>query len=234
MRQRACLGKKYRYYRCRGTAKTSTRDRICSEGYVPADLLEEVVWNALADTIRDPSVLVAELQDHLTDGDGDLGSKMSELKREISDLRSQQRRLLELWQHDMVDQEVLETQLGPVKALCDEKEELLRLLEAQQRQNDDAADVAARLQEYCRLISEQIDRLDFDGKRAALAAFGVTVQASRQTLVVTVHIDPNVSSIGHTLEWKSNHEYTFVVAKFRLNEKALRRQSKAQYWIRVA
>ncbi len=193
-----CLGAKYRYYRCRGTARTSTRDAICHEGYIPADLLEEVVWNALVDTIRDPSVLVADLQDHLTHGDGDLGAKMRELKREISDLRSQQRRLLELWQHDMVDQYLLETQLGPPKVRCDDKEQALRLLEDRQRQNDDAADVAARVEEYCRLISERIDSLDFDGKRAASAAFGVNVQATRRNLAIAVRVDPNVTTIEHT------------------------------------
>ena len=194
-----CLNGKYRYYRCRGTAKTSTRDAICREGYIPADLLEELVWNALVNTIRDPSLLIADLEDHLSSGSGDLGAKMEGLKRDISDLRSQQRRLLELWQHDMVDLSLLETQLGPLKVLCVEKEAALRVLEEQQRQDDEAADVATRITEYCELLSSELDCLDFDGKRAALAAFGVNVQATRRELTISVRVDPNVSSIARTL-----------------------------------
>ena len=207
------LGGKYRYYRCRGTAKTSKRGAICHEGYIPADLLEEIVWNALVDTIRDPSVLVAELQDHLTHGDGELGARMKELKHEISDLKSQQSGLLRLWRNPNVDQSLLEQQLGPLKVQCDEKEEALRLLEDQQRQNDDAADVATRLEEYCRLISEQLDYLDFDGQRATLAAFGLQAVASRQVLRPLIRVDPNVSSIAHTLASMKNWRYK---ASFRL------------------
>ncbi len=193
------LRRGYRYYRCRGTWKTTTREAICAERYIPADDLERVIWTAVAGTIRDPRVLVADLQQHLSTGDGRLGAKMDELRREIADLKSQQRRLVELRQKDLIDLDILETQIGPVKALCDEKEEELLLLEAQQQQNDDAKEAGSRVAGYCQAVSDKLDDLDLEGKRATLAAFGVKFEATRENLSITIRVDPNCTTIARTL-----------------------------------
>lgn len=192
------LRRGYRYYRCRGTWKTSTRDAICKERYIPGDHLELVVWTAVVDAIRDPAVLVADLLEHLSTGDGGLGAKMDELRREIKDLKSEQRRLIELRQKDLVDLDILETQIGPVKALCDEKEEALLLLETQQQQNHDAEEAGRRVAQYCQAVSDKLDDLDLEGKRATLAAFGVKFEATRDKLSITVRIDPNCTTIART------------------------------------
>ena len=188
-----------RYYRCRGAWNTIYREAICKARYIPGEHLEEVVWNAVSGAIRDPAVLIADLQEHLVSGDGDLGVKMDHLRREIDDLKSQQRRLIELRQKDLIDLGILETQLGPVKALCDEKAAALRVFEEQQKQNDGADEAGRRVAQYCQAISEKLDDLDFDGKRATLAAFGVRFEATRDSLTITVKLDPNCTTIGHTL-----------------------------------
>ncbi len=118
-----------RYYRCRGTWHTTQRASTCHEGYIPADDLEAIVWRKVTETIRDPSALIGDWQSYLDTGEGNLGAKMKELRKEINDLTRQQRRLLELYQSAVVDQELLETQLGPLKFRRDEKESGLRVLE---------------------------------------------------------------------------------------------------------
>lgn len=70
-----------------------------------ADDLEALVWGKAVRTIKDPAVLIADLQHHLETGDGDLGARMADLEREIADLKGQQRSLIELRQKDMVDQD---------------------------------------------------------------------------------------------------------------------------------
>ena len=167
--------------------------------YMRADDLEALVWGKVVGTIKDPAVLIAHLQHRLETGDGDLGARMADLEREIADLKGRQRRPIELRQTDMVDQEVLETQLGLVKALCDEKEASLKLLGEQQRQRDDVAEAAERISGYCERLAQTVDELDFDGQHALLAAFGVRVEATRDDVSITVVVDPNVPTIEHTL-----------------------------------
>ena len=112
---------RYRYYRCRATTPTSTSPATCDALYIPADAFEDVAWRTLADAVRHPAVLVAELQDHFATGGGDLGKEIATLKREILDLRGQQTRLLDLYRKALIDEDLLEGQIGPVKALSDEK-----------------------------------------------------------------------------------------------------------------
>lgn len=106
---------------------------------------------------------------------------------------------------------ILETQLGPVKALCDDKESTLRLLEKQQRQRDDVAEAAERISGYCERLAQTVDELDFDGQHALLAAFGVRVEATRDEVSITVVVDPNVTTIEHTLACEINRSYPLII-----------------------
>ena len=91
-----------------------------------------------------------------------------------------------------------DTQIGPVKALCDEKERALRVLEDQQRFKDDAAQMERRIAGLCRKLSRRLENLDFEGKRSLFAAFGLKVEATRDDVSITVVVDPEFTTIGQT------------------------------------
>ena len=185
--------------------------RACDARYIPADEFEDVAWRTLAAAVRDPAVLVSELRDHFATGGGDLGQEMASLRREILDLKGQQKRLLDLFQKEFIDEDLLAGQIGPLKALTEEKERSLRVLEDQQRYRDDVSEVEARIFEACREIAKKLDTLDFEGRRAAFAAFGVKVQATREDMSMTVVVDPRVTTIGQTLACSPNWSYTVVL-----------------------
>ena len=186
----ACLSGKYRYYRCRATTPTSTQPATCKTPYIPADKLEEWVFERLSEIVRDPNILAAELEGHLLEGVGDTSGEIASLKREIRDLAQQQGRLMDQLGNELIDQEILESRIAPIKALYDEKRQLLRVLEEQERLRDDAAVVRERITEYCRQLEEKLDHLDFDGRRALLGVFGIRVEASRDDVSITVVLDP--------------------------------------------
>ncbi len=103
------LQRKTRYYRCRGTFPAATRPATCDGRYMRADRLEPLVWGLVLDALQKPDVLANEFRHHLETGDGDLGEEMARLRREIADLKGQQRRLLEQRQKDFIDQDILES-----------------------------------------------------------------------------------------------------------------------------
>ena len=183
----------YRYYRCNASVKTATGPRSCQARSIPADDFEAVVWRRVSKAIRNPAVLVAELKSHFETGGGDIGQAMSKLKQEVEDLRGQQRRLIDLRQRDMVDQEILEGQLAPLKMLSDEKQSELRVLEAQVREQGDIGEMERRIVKVCEDVSDKLDSMDFDGKRAAMGAFGVKVVASRDSLSINLVVSPEVA-----------------------------------------
>ena len=144
----ACLSGKYRYYRCRATAPTSVSPASCNARYMPADDLEEWVYDTLSEIVRDPAVLAAELLGHLLDGVGDTFGEIDSLRREVRKLGEQQGRLMDQMGNELIDQEILESRIAPVKALYDEKRRLLRVLEEQRSLRDDAPLVRERITEY--------------------------------------------------------------------------------------
>ena len=79
------------------------------------------------------------------------------------------------------------------------KKGALQALEDQQKHKDDEAKIERRITEACGEISKELDGLDFEGKRATFAAFGVKVQATRDDMSMTMVVDPNVTTIAQTL-----------------------------------
>ena len=98
-----------------------------------------------------------------------------------------------------MNREALDSQAAPIKELSDEKERELRVLEEQERLQDDAADMERRVVERCREFSDSLDDLDGWGKRAVLSAFGVQVRASKDDLLITLRVSPECTTIGRTL-----------------------------------
>lgn len=176
----------------------------CKERYIPADEFEEVAGELVSDALRNPVVLVAELDDHFKTGGGDSGRKMASLRREILDLKVQEDRLAEMRRRGSLSLDVLESQGAPLKALREEKERALRVLEDKQKFRDDAALNLSRIVELCRQLSDRLEEQDEEGKRTILASFNVRVDATREELSVTVTVDPNFTTTERT--WASPRE----------------------------
>ena len=184
-----------RYYRCISTRPRAERPATCDARYIKGDGLERTVWEMVSRTIRQPEIVSWQIQRYAQTGDGDLAERMTKLRRDISDLKKQQGILIDLRQKDMIDLELLENRIGPLKLRCDEKARELGMLEDQQKKKDDAVHAAERIAEYCRRLAKGLDNLDQEGKRATFAAFGVKVEATRDDLSVTLAIDPGATTI---------------------------------------
>ena len=183
------------YYRCISTRPKAEGPATCHARNIRADRLEGVAWEMVSEAIRHPEILSQEVQRHVQTGDGNLGERMTRLHSEIVDLKNQQRRLIEQRQKDIIDQEILESQIAPVKLLCEDKVGQLSALEDQQKSKDAAVNAEERIAEYCSRLAEGLDNLDQAGKRATFAAFGVKVEATRDDLSVTLEINPGVTII---------------------------------------
>ena len=183
------------YYRCISTRSKAEGPATCHARNIRADRPEGVVWEMVSEAIRHPKILSQEVQRHAQTGDGNLGERMTRLHSEIVDLKNQQRRLIEQRQKDVIDQGILESQIAPVKLLCEDKVGQLSALEDQQKSKDAVVHAEERIAEYCRRLAEGLDNLDQEGKRATFAAFGVKVEATREDLSVVLEIDPGVTII---------------------------------------
>ena len=153
----ACLLRKYRRYRCRGTVRTVHRPALCDAPYIPADEYEEVVW-----------------------------------------LRVSEARLIELYGDEKLDREALDSQIAPIKDLSDGMKKELQVLEGQEWQREELSELERRVREVCQLVSDRLDRLDAEGRRAVYAAFGVSVKADLNHLLITLRVSPECTTTERT------------------------------------
>ena len=185
-----------RHYRCGRTRATESMQASCKASYIRADDLEQVVWDLVTEAITNPEVLANEVRRHVETGTGNLEKERAKLQREIQDLKAQQSRLLEQRQKDFIDQEILESKIAPVKLLCDQKERSILILDEQRRRKDDASAAEARIAEFCERMTEGLEDVDADRKRATFAAFQIKVEATKEDLQVTVTVDPSATIIS--------------------------------------
>ena len=168
-----------RFYRCRGNVRVGGRPAICHEGIIYADEMESVVWDHVIAAITHPEVIASGLLPHLDTGSLDWGKDSRRLRREIARLKSEERKLVRLYASGKFDEEVLKSEVAPVRLLMAENERALLHLEERQSFNEDPAEKSRRLAEHTRSISEALAHQDFDAQRATLLAFGVKIEVGR-------------------------------------------------------
>lgn len=196
-----CGGSRYggrRRYRCRGTQKTSAREKICNVSYIDADTLERTVWGGLVRALKNPAVLIRELGKFLGKGEGDIAEKIKDVKKKIRECQSKEARLLSLFGDEVIDQDALKRQLAPVSELRKEHERSLERLERQREVDADAEGVKEMVEAKCRELSETLDGLDFDGKRALMGALDLQVIAVNGKVSMTITIGGNPTTTEHT------------------------------------
>ena len=192
------IHKQYRYYHCRGASLTSTRPKICNAKYIRADQFEELVWDHLSSMISDPSLIMENIKEYLETDGGDLRQEINRLRRKVEKAKDKERKLIQLYANDLIDTEMLNDQIAPIKAGGETLERELCDLEQQQALNEDVQMMEQRVAEYYRLISENLGGQDYEGKRSALSAFNVLAIASKENVTVNVTIDPGFPTTERT------------------------------------
>lgn len=184
-----------RYYRCTGVIERPERPSKCDAKYIP-ESVETVVWNMVEEVVKNPEILSREIEQHVKTGGGNLEEEAARLRRETAAIANEERRLLRLYGKETVDQDILEGESAKLRLARREKEQALRALEEQQRNAEAAYHAKEQIGEYCQRISERLGELDFDGKRGVLAAMGVTGEVTKESLSITVVVDPGVTTVS--------------------------------------
>ncbi len=98
--------KRYRYYLYRGTAPTSVRPAICSAHPIQEERLESIIMEQISTLLSDPVTVLRSMtqlkgEGHQSQRDEDI----SQLRREIKNLTSQEQRYLKAYALGEVDKD---------------------------------------------------------------------------------------------------------------------------------
>ena len=126
-----CLNKKYRYYQCSSARPYENSEKVCQARYVRADDLENNVWSRTQEIIRDPGIVLAEIQRQLSEvSDGvsndSIDAEIQELEKYISRYEQRRSNLLEALELGEFDRDEVLDRLSKVKRLRFEAEAQLK------------------------------------------------------------------------------------------------------------
>lgn len=195
----SCLSKRYRYYKCRGTYHTASRDKICDARYIKADWLEEAVWEKVKSVLEHPEVLLAEVKKQLDSerdkaASGNIEQEIKDLNRKLKKYDSQERRIMKAFKLGFT-QDVILDELNQLKrereadsarlgALLKTKENINRMDENE-----------AQLKELCSRIVPDLDNCSFKDKRNAFRYLDLEIKATPEGADIKGYVDPCLLTI---------------------------------------
>lgn len=197
----SCLRGGYRYYHCRGTYPTATRERICSAHYIRAGQLEEIVWQKVREVLENPQVIAAELrrqaEAYRTSGGCDLpiDKEIATLRRKVRGYDSQKSRLIKLFRHDEISEDSILDELNQLERDRQVDEEKLANLIRAKEQLAKIAKAEVKLNEFCERVRQNLSQCTFADKRLALEALDIKVIATPEQIEIRGAIPMGVTSM---------------------------------------
>lgn len=141
----------------------------CPNRTVQADMIEDLVWQAVSDLLRHPQVLLEQYQQRQ---EGDYGTleqqEQQRLKRRLASLQRENQRLIDAYQSGIIELHDLKERRERIAEECRRLEERWSALEQQQQEQQRQAALATTVEEFCRTISTALDNPSFATKQKIL------------------------------------------------------------------
>lgn len=193
----SCLRGKYRYYHCRGTYPTASRNRICDAKYIKADWLENEVWEKVKSVLSNPEVLLEEVsrqteaeQDQVSTGN--IEQEMRSLTRKMKGYTGQERRLMNVLRLEAATPDVVLDELNQMKKEREVDEKRLASLTQTKENVDKMVDMEANLKELCARIVSDLDNCTNQDKKDAYTYLDLKIKATPEGADIKGYLDSSV------------------------------------------
>jgi site-specific DNA recombinase len=168
-----------RMYRC------SSRDKVCGPcggKRVRADDVETWVWTQVSAILQDPSIIATELKRRQSTGpDPTLVEDRESLQGRLRKFDKQQERLVRYLreaEEERVPWELIKRELAHIEHEKTQVQATLADIERRLAEQDIVLARLDALEAYCKHVSRQLERFDFEGKRLAFEALEIHVTAN--------------------------------------------------------
>jgi site-specific DNA recombinase len=160
---------KYHYYKCRGRTDVhrAAKGERCIARYVPAQALDELVWQDLCRIVAEPDLITHELERAQT---GEwlpqaLQAKRTTVRQALASLERQQARLLEVYLAEIIMRDEFERKRQELTRTQNGLLQQLRQLEHQAQRQIETLTLANNIQEFCQRLQPTLDSLNFEQRR---------------------------------------------------------------------
>ena len=162
-------GKGYRYYVCNSKtiAKHLAGDAKCASSFIPAQQLEDIVWNDLYTTLKHPEV-IAQAMERMQDGKWlpqELQARTAHLSQAQKSSQQQLERLTQAYLNNVIQLEEYQRRRSQLEsqeqALIMQQQQLV--LQAQQKL--EIANLAQGIEAFCQRVNAGLSQANFEQKR---------------------------------------------------------------------
>ncbi len=161
--------------------------RQCTEGSLPKEKLENLVWSTFVEWVEEPERLIGLVRDAVeTDGHDDLSEQIEAVERAMAKIADDQYKMM-MYKDSLIPTTHQRLVAQLTKDHAKKEQELLSLKAIQQQQVDLPA-VEDRISKACDDLRQSVATMDNSDKNAALKLIGVQVVASREGVDVLLGI----------------------------------------------
>lgn len=192
-------GKKTLYYMCAQPRRVYPAPRTCRSRGVKVPILDEIVWKALCDALRNPDVLLRQFQKvkayaekangHQAMGDTDYERLMVGVKREED-------KILELYRQNIITMEQVQSELGKLKERVKGLDVQRVAIEAKTEAQRMAAENVSSIEAFCMAISQGLSAIgdDVDKRQELLRLLvqKVIIEAGKVRIQAGVPVSPTL------------------------------------------
>jgi len=173
-------GRDVRYYECSGKDyRRHYPGKPCPLGIIRADPAEEAVWERVAEVLRHPELVLAELERLTKEGAYPaLEERLAENQARMKSLLQRERRLYVQFEFGEVDEAYIRERLGAIKAQQHELEAERAHLLKQQDEVPSLEKAREALRELVERIGVNLQTFAYEDKRLALEALEARVVVS--------------------------------------------------------
>ena len=192
----SCLRGDYRYYHCRGTYPTASREKICDARYIRREWLEGVVWEKVKSVLCYPEILLAELGEQTeVEGArisrGTIEEEIKEVSRKIRQYAGQERRLIEALKVGFASDMVLDEMNQVKKEKKADQERLVSLVGTRENMAK-VGDYKDKLKELCARIVPELDNCTNQDKKDAYKYLDLRIKATPEGAYIKGYLRPEV------------------------------------------
>ena len=199
----SCLSKRYRYYHCRGTYRTGSREKICNARYIKADWLEGAVWEKVKSVLSRPEVLLAEVRKQTEAEQAQLSTnafqqEIKDLSRKLKAYVAEERKLIHMLRVGEMTTDVVLDEVRLLKTDREADQKRLAALIQTKEKLCKMVDMEASLKELCAKIIPDIDHCSNEDKKDAYTYLGLQVKATPEGADIKGFLDPCLLTTGQT------------------------------------
>ncbi len=192
----SCLRGEYRYYHCRGTYPTASRQKICNARYIRAEWLEGVVWEKVKGVLSNPELLLTEIdkQNEVEEervSDGTIDQEIKAISRKLKQYAGQERRLIKAFKLGFTPDVVLD-EMNEIKKEKEADQARIASLIKTKQNIVRVGDYEGKLKELCARIIPELENCTNQDKRDAYRYLDLRIKATPEGADIKGYIESDV------------------------------------------